>query len=307
MAEYTFEPQYRLATVGAITTLTCAGWDGALELVPREQIAAHLGAHHAERVGAYLLYGEDRNEPYVYVGSGHLAGRLTRHLADPRKGRFTHALICYAPSGWLTNGRSAHVEAYLYRVICSVGQARVLNLVCPAEPRLDGPGDVAALTFWRGITLEGIKLLGAGLLIERLPAVYAALRPACACSEREEVFRLASAYEAFLVVRGDGLLIRAGSLGRLQEGERWAAERGTGWARRRELLDAGLLRPLRDSEYVIAAADIPVSSPSMASCVLTCQETSGQTAWRHVQTGETYLDFYGRQEGDRRDDRREAA
>jgi hypothetical protein len=292
MTQHLFAPQYRLATVDAITTLTCAGWDGALELIPREHIAAHLAAHHGERVGAYLLGGDDRNEPFVYAGSGYLAGRLTRHLADVRKGCFNYAIICYAPSGWLTNARAAHVEARLYRTICSVGQVRVLNQLSPSEPRLDGPGDVAALAFWCGIALEGIKLLGAGLLVERLPAVYAPLRPSCACGEREDVFRLASSYEAFLVVRGDALHIRAGSLGRSQEGERWAAERGTGWARRRELLDAGVLRPLSDGEHVVAMQDIPVTSPSQASCILTCQETSGQTGFRHVSTAQTFAEFY---------------
>lgn len=293
MPEYMFPPQYRLATVDSITTLTCAGWDGALELIPREQVAVHLGAHHGERVGAYMLCGDDGNEPYVYVGSGHLAGRLTRHLGDPRKGRFTYAIICYAPSGWLTNARAAHVESFLFRTICGVGQVRMLNQISPTEPRLDGPGDRAALAFWCGIAVEAIKLLGAGLLVERLPRVYAPLRPACACGrETEQLFRLASAYEATLVVRGDGLAIRAGSRGRLQEGERWAAERGTGWARRRELLDAGLLLPLGDGEHVVAMADIAVSSPSAASCILTTQETSGQTAWRHVGTGQTFAEFY---------------
>ncbi len=288
----TFAPQYRIATQGRITIITCAGWDGVVESIPREQIAAYLSAHHADRVGAYVLLGDDE-QPFTYIGSGVLPARLTRHLADPSKGRFGRAIIFYAPSGWLTNSRAAYLEANLYRAVCAVGQVRVLNGVTPAAPRLDGIGDVTAMRFWQRIAVDALRFLDAGILVERLPRVYAPLHPAtCGCSSQEEVFRLASTYGAFLVVRGDEHLIRAGSLGRLQEGGRWAEDRGTGWARREELLDAGTLRRLDDGEHVVAVCDIPVTSPSAASCILTTQETSGQTAWRHVRTGQTYSEFF---------------
>ena len=299
----TFAPQFRIASLGGITIVTCAGWDGAVEIIPRDQIASHLTSQHADRVGTYVLLGTDEDQPYAYVGSGALAARLTRHLGDGSKGSFSRVAILYAPSGWLTNSRAAHLEALLYRTACAVGQVRLLNGVSPTEPRLDGPGDTAALQFWTRVALNAMKLVGLGILIERLPSVYTPLRPPCGCSTQEEVFRLAAAYDATLVVRGDRLLVRAGSRGRAAEGERWAAERGTGYTRRRELIDAGLLAPLGDGEFLMAAADIPVRSPSEASCMLSTQENSGRSAWRHVATGRPFGEFYAdREEGWANDD-----
>lgn len=263
-----------------VLTAEIGNWTGSILLVPRSQLPDVANRREATRTGVYCLVGPDPTTPnrdQVYVGEGdNVFNRLATHSKDESKDFWTKAVICVSKDENLTKSHVRFLESRLIDMIHRAGRAALVNGTSPSGNPLP-EADVSDMEYF----LEQVQLV--------FPVLgLAFLQPVPAVGESKIVFEFNEVGTSARAIESGGeFVVLKGSTARKEGVPSWTSYKEL----RDELVQAGNLRPVANSDYLEFVDDIPFRSPSAAATVVAGGNRNGRIAWRIKGTGQTYGDW----------------
>lgn len=246
--------------------------------VPRSLLPAFLAMPESGQVALYFLVSQpiDEGDPLVYVGqTGDLRSRLSMH--NKEKDWWQRVLVLVSKTNSLTQTHTLFLESHALDMARKAGRYSLQNGNKGSRPHTPAPLEADCHEiFDTGRTL--LATLGFPIF-DAVAAPQETAAPA-------EVFTLtASGCNGIGIYTSEGFVVRAGSIGRLENVQSVA---GTANARFRErLITAGVMVP--QGENVVFQKDHLFGSPSMAALALLGRTSNGWAEWKRAD-GKTLHD-----------------
>ncbi|MDZ4259450.1 MAG: GIY-YIG nuclease family protein [Gemmatimonadales bacterium] len=247
--------------------------------VPRSLLSSFLAMPESAQVALYFLIGPpvDEGDPQVYIGqTGDLRSRLTTH--NKEKDWWQRALVLISRTNSLTQTHTLFLEWHALQKVNEAGRYAVQNGNNGSRPHTPAPLEADCLEiFDTGRTL--LATLGS--------PIFDAVADPQGAEAPEEVFMLtASGCKGRGLYTSEGFVVRAGSIGRLENVQSVA---GTANARFRErLIAVGVMQA--DGDTVVFQKDHLFGSPSMAALALLGRTSNGWAEWKRAD-GKTLHDI----------------
>ena len=268
-----------------ILTAEIINWTGQIIVAPRQQLAKLAEREEVKRTGAYCLIGPDPNNPtreMVYVGEGdNVVTRLTAHAKDESKDFWTRCVVIVSKDQNLTKAHGRFLESRLIQTGQLAGRAVICNGTAPPLPPLPEP-DVADMEFFLNQVQMVFPVLGFGFLQPK-PIVGPS-------NGKESPLFTLSVVGAKALAReiGDEFIVLKDSTARKSGLKSWTSYRTL----REQLVADGKLVDSHDANFYKFTEDVSFSSPSAGGAVVNAGNINGRTAWKVVDTGEAYQEWY---------------
>ncbi len=263
-------------------------WTGHVLMTPRTRVAEALKRKEAKYTGVYLLFGEQDDEPLVYIGEGEdISDRIRNH--DVKKDWWTSAILITSAANNLNKAHVKYLEARLVEEAREIGKIALENGNTPTRPSLSEAAQANMESF-----LEYIFLILPALRIDSfLKKVRPTISPSKDNQENtvETVFELNLKKEnitAFAKLSNGEFVVQAGSMAR----KSWVgdmAHKTHYWKLYEELCQQGVLT--ENGKHRIFQESYAFSSTSAAGAVVNGRSTAGPIAWKVKGTKQTYKEW----------------
>lgn len=268
-----------------ILTAEIINWTGKIIVAPRQQLAELAKRVEVQRTGAYCLIGPDPENPtreMVYIGEGDsVVTRLTAHGKDESKDFWTRCVVIVSKDQNLTKAHGRFLQSRLIQVGQLAGRAVICNGTAPPLPPLPEP-DVADMEFFLRQIQMVFPVLGFGFLQPK-PVVGPGN------GKESPLFALSVVgAKAFAREIGDEFIVLKDSTARKSGLKSWTSYRTL----REQLIVDNKLIDSDDANFYKFTEDVAFSSPSAGGAVVNAGNINGRTAWKVVDTGETYQEWY---------------
>jgi hypothetical protein len=266
-------------------------WSGKAVVAPRAALPNLIQRDEARRTGVYLLMGPDPDaagRTLVYVGeSDNVQKRLSEHDDDDSKQFFARVCLVVSKDENLTKAHGRYLESRLIAAIKTAGRAKLVN---GTEPDFKGLPE-SEIADMQGFLSEIEVLLPVlGFDILRPPADSGAGDAAQGTPEPTFVYTGAGT-NAQAKESGGEFVVLAGSFARVRETNTCHAGAR---AKRRQLIEDGVLVPEPEGKLYRFARDAAFDSPSGALDIVYGGSISGPLYWKEKETGLTYRDWRAR-------------
>lgn len=263
-------------------------WTGHVLMTPRTRVAEALKRKEAKYTGVYLLFGEQDEEPLVYIGEGEDISDLIRNH-DVKKDWWTFAILITSTADNLNKAHVKYLESRLVEEAREIGRITLENGNTPTRPSLSESAQANMESF-----LEYIFLILPAL---RIDSFLKKVRPATPPTndsqqnEQETIFELNLKKEnilAFAKLSNGEFIVQAGSMAR----NSWVgdmAHKTHYWKLYDELCQQGILKD--NGTHKVFQESYAFSSTSAAGAVVNGRSTAGPIAWKVKGTRQTYKEW----------------
>lgn len=273
----------------SILTAEIINWTGKVLVAPRSQLAGLAKREEVKRTGVYCLSGPDPENPtrdIVYVGEGdNVLTRLTAHDKDESKEFWTRCAVVISKDQNLTKAHGRYLESRLIGMGQLAGRSQIHNGTAPVPPPLP-ESDVADMEFFLGQLQMVFPVLGFGFLQPKPSALILRDEPH---PDQSPLFTMSAvgAQARGKELAGEFVVFK-GSTARKEGIKSWTSYR----ALRDQLVNEGKLIESNDPDFYVFADDVSFSSPTAGAVIVNAGNISGRKAWKLVDTGETYEEWY---------------
>ncbi|WP_269913533.1 GIY-YIG nuclease family protein [Acinetobacter sp. HY1485] len=262
-------------TLNGILTAEITNWTGHIVSIPRNQISSLIQRKEANRTGIYFLINDEEDPlyPKVYIGeSDNIGYRLKQH---ENKKFWNKACIVTGKDQNLTKTHIKYLESRLIQIVLSNSQCQLINATTHIYDKLPESDKVDM-----GYFLEQIKII--------LPILgYHFLEVSKITPPTDDlakfIIKTKEVYATAKIIKGDFYVLKGSQV-------------------RKDVKDPNCcylknLRPkliaekIIDPETYIFTKDYHFSKPSAASTVILGYSSNGRTAWKHVETNQTFADW----------------
>lgn len=258
-------------------------WTGHVLRIPRTQLKDGLNREEAKFTGVYVLLGDNNGSPLAYVGEAEdMSDRLRDHAS--KKDWWDTAILITTSANNLHKAHVRYLEARLIAIAKDVGAMPLENGNQPSGSSLSEADRANMESFLGtlGMVLPAIRVDNF-LLKKRHDAAELTLKD----KDHQVVFEcrvLKHDIHAFAVLSEGEMIVRKGS--KVRGSQKDDVDSGLFHSRtRRELIESGKIN------QNVLTIDYAFQSPSGSASVVTGRPTNGRTAWRVVETGQTYAEW----------------
>ncbi len=263
-------------TPGGIRHAELVNWTGQAMVCPRSRLAELGSWPESQRVGVYVLVGEDDEGSVIYIGEAeNVFGRLQDHVK--KKEFWTRVVFFTSKDENLTKAHGKYLEARLVEQALAAGRARVENGNSPQKPALPRADRDAMEEFLGPV----------GTLLGALGFVFLQPVPSTSARERDEEASISGVRLFFRpagrVINAQGgwqddeFVVYAGSIGDLEV----RPHLGTGYRQIREALIEDKSIEETADKTIRFTRDVLFSSPSAAAAVLAGGAYNGREGWKN--------------------------
>ena len=273
-------------------------WTGKLIASPRTSLPILKQRAEVQGPGLYLLTGPDP-ESYgstrVYIGEGEkLWDRIYKHNRDPPDGKeFWNSIfgvVSKSNDSELTKTPLRYLESLTITRASEIGRSVMDNNTAPKPPPIQEIERSEMDNFF-GMMTTMLPLMGCNVLSPTRPLLApSTLGRSNELTEFDELFtiKMRNGVEACGIQLDSEFVVLKDSTASMKDGASWVNARNY----RDRLIREGAL--VVDGEHYRFTRDIAFSSPSAAACVVRAMQTNGRYAWKDSQTGQQYVEIYGR-------------
>lgn len=262
-------------------------------VIPRASLQSVTKRPEVQKTGLYILVGKDENKPGVlkiYVGeSDVILNRLSKHNKDTEKEFWEEAIVFVSKNENLTKSHVRYLEACLIKLAQDAKRCTVVNVIEHSEQgKLPESAEVEMQEFIVQAQLL-LGTLGYDLFKPFQPSLYVPSEP------------LTNTQGSLLKLTYSGVNFSANcvvdiNLGQFVVQEKSKARKeeapslqATYKSLRSQMIDSGLL--VEEGDSYIFTQDFAFSSISIATKVVSGQTARGATAWKIVDTNQTFAEW----------------
>ncbi|HRH41158.1 MAG TPA: GIY-YIG nuclease family protein [Pyrinomonadaceae bacterium] len=277
-----------------IITAEVMNWTGKVTVCPRSQLSELAQRSEVKRTGIYILAGEDIDDSFkevIYIGeSENVFDRLKNHNSDSTKDFWKKTVIFTNKDANLTKGHIRYLESRLIQIAKEANRARLENGTNP-EYTILPESDIADMEYF----IEQIKLLLPILgLTFALPLSTLSKNQSTDNTTNEiqlesPLFELTyGGVEAYAQEINGEFIVFKGSTVRKKED---SSLKDGAITQRKRILREGKIIESPQSDYWILTENLPLTSPSTASKIVTGAEINGRKYWKLKDSNQTYGDW----------------
>jgi hypothetical protein len=231
--------------------------------IPRSKLNEASKRKELENVGIYLLIGESKLEPLVYIGEAeNCLTRLKQH--NNTKAFWTHAVVFISKTSFFTKTHIKYLEWLCCTTAVKVNRFSLDNGNSPSQPHVSEPLEADLQD-----NFETIKVLSSTL---GYPVFDQIKKP----KDKDLIFCRGMDTDAQGEYTEDGLVVFAGSKACLSTTKSFV---GTGPRLRTVLLSNGTI--IEQDGSLKFVADYMFNSPSAASDTVLGRSSNGWTKWKY--------------------------